>query len=116
METIHTIGTPELTAKLNKAEIDILHFVESWLPTLTDWSVDELAHKCNLFTQDAHAAVDMLILHGLFDHAPKCNVTGRRVQVSDLAAQWVRENRKEINDLHLMNDCDLFDEAETAKA
>ena len=67
METIHTIATPDLTAKLNKAEIDIIHFIDSWLPTLTDWSVDELSHKCRLFTTDAHAAVDMLILHGLLD-------------------------------------------------
>ena len=116
METIHTITTPELTAKLNKAEIDIIHFIDSWLPTLTDWSVDELSHKCRLFTTDAHNAVDMLILHGLLDSAPKCEVTGRRVSVPELAAVWMRENYETINSLHVMNDSDLFDDTEIATA
>ena len=116
METIHTIDTPELTAKLNKAEIDILHFIDSWLPTLTDWSVDELSHKCRLFTTDAHDAVDMLILHGLLDHAPKCDVTGRRVSVPQIAARWMRENSITIYNIKLMNDTDLFDDTEIAES
>ena len=116
METIYTIDTDGLTAKLNKNEIDILHFIDSWLPTLTDWSVDELSHKCKLFTQDAHAAIDMLILHGLLDNAPKCDVTGRRVSVPPLAATWMRENTETINSLHVMNDCDLFEDAEIAES
>ena len=115
METIHTIDTPELTAKLNKAEIDILHFVESWLPTFTDWSVSEISHKCKLFTSDANDAVDMLILHGLLDNADTCSVIGRRVSVSALAAAWIRENRATINDLFIMNNADLFEDVEIAE-
>jgi len=115
METLHTIDTPELTAKLNKSEIDILHFVESWLPTFTDWSVEELSHKCKLFTSDANEAVDMLILHGLLDNAVTCPVIGRRISVSDLAALWLRENRETINDLFIMNNTDLFEDAEIAE-
>jgi hypothetical protein len=116
METIHTIKTPELTAKLNKNEIDILHFIDCWLPTLTDWSVDELSHKCKLYTTDAHAAVDMLILHGLLDSAPKCDVTGRRVSVPHAAALWMRENSTVIYNIKLMNDTDLFDDTEIAES
>jgi hypothetical protein len=116
METIYTIETGGLTAKLNKTEIDILHFIDSWLPTLTDWSVDELSHKCRLFRSDADAAVDMLILHGLLDNAGSCEVTGRRVSVPELAAVWLRDNRETINSLHVMNDSDLFDDTEIATA
>ena len=116
METIYTIDTGGMTAKLNKSEIDILHFVDSWLPTLTDWSVEEISHKCNLFTADTDAAVDMLILHGLLDNAGSCEVTGRRVSVPEIAAVWLRENNETINSLHVMNDCDLFTEEETATA
>jgi len=115
METLHTIDTPELTAKLNKSEIDILHFIDSWLPTLTDWSVDELTHKCRLFRSDADDAIDMLILHGLLDNAGSCEVTGRRVSVSALAAIWMRENRETINDLFIMNNTDLFEDIEIAE-
>ena len=116
METIYTIETGGMTAKLNKNEIDILHFVDSWLPTLTDWSVEELSHKCRLFRSDADEAIDMLILHGLLDNAGSCEVTGRRVSVPELAAVWMRENMETINSLHLMNDTDLFTLDETAKA
>lgn len=116
METIHTIKTADLTAKLNKPEIDILQLIDSWLPTLTDWSVDELSHKCKLYTTDAHAAVDMLILHGLLDNAPKCDVTGRRVSVPPMAAIWMRENTETINSLQMMNDDELFEPTEIADA
>ena len=116
METIYTIDTGGMTAKLNKSEIDILHFVDSWLPTLTDWSVEEISHKCNLFTADTDAAIDMLILHGLLDNAGSCEVTGRRVSVPEIAAVWLRENNETINSLYLMNDTDLFTLDETATA
>ena len=116
METIHTIETGGLTAKLNKAEIDILQYIDSWLPTLTDWSVEEITHKCNLFRSDADDAIDMLILHGLLDNAGSCEVTGRRVSVPEIAAVWMRENTETINSLHVMNDCDLFTLEETATA
>ena len=116
METIYTIETGGMTAKLNKNEIDILQFVDSWLPTLTDWSVEELSHKCRLFRSDADEAIDMLILHGLLDNAGTCPTMGRRVSVPDLAALWMRENTEALNGLHLMNDCSLFDESETATA
>ena len=116
METIHTIETPELTAKLNKAEIDILQYIESWLPALTDWSVDELTHKCRLFRSDADDAIDMLILHGLLDNAGSCDVTGRRVSVPEIAATWMRENRETINSLKCMLDTNLFTLDETVQA
>ena len=116
METIHTIDTPELTAKLNKPEIDILHFVESWLPTFSTWSVNELAYKCNLFAAEATSSVDMLILHGLLDNAPSDRVMGRMVSVSPLAATWMRENIETINNIKLMNDTDLYDITEIAES
>jgi hypothetical protein len=116
METIYTIDTDGVQAKLNKSEIDILHFVDSWLPTLTDWSVEEISHKCKLFTSDADDAVDMLILHGLLENAGSCPTTGRRVYVPELAALWMRENYETINSLYMMNDCDMFTEDETATA
>ena len=116
METIHTIETDDLTAKLNKSEIDILQYIDSWLPTLTDWSVDELSHKCKLFRSDADDAVDMLILHGLLDNAGTCPTMGRRVCVPELAALWMRENTETINSLCIMNDCELFTLKETATA
>lgn len=116
METIHTIATPDLTAKLNKQEIDILHFIDSWLPTLNDWSVDELAHKTRVTQSDANAAVDMLILHGLLVNDGDCPVTGRRVLVTRDAAEWMRENSETIFSIKLMNDTDLYDDTEIAES
>ena len=112
METIYTVDH----AKLNKCEIDILHFIDNWLPTFTSWSVQELGDKCNLFTEQTHEAVDMLILHGLLDNAGTCPTMGRRVCVPDLAALWMRENTETINSLCMMNDTDLFTSDETATA
>ena len=116
METIYTIETGGMTAKLNKSEIDILQYIDSWLPTLTDWSVEEISHKCRLFRSDADEAIDMLILHGLLDNAGTCPTMGRRVSVPALAAVWMRENYETINSLHVMNDCDLFEDNEIAAA
>ncbi len=112
METIYTIDT----AKLNKSEIDILQFIESWLPTITDWSVGELAHKTRATDSDAHAAVDMLILHGLLTNDGDCPATGRRVLITSDAALWLRENTETINSLCVMNDTNLFTLDETATA
>ena len=112
MESIYTIDT----AKLNKSEIDILQFIESWLPTITDWSVGELAHKTRVTDSDAHAAVDMLILHGLLTNDGDCPVTGRRVLITSDAALWLRENTETINSLCVMNDTNLFTLDETATA
>ena len=116
METLHTIDTPELTAKLNKSEIDILHFIESWLPTFKTWSVNELAHKCNLFASEATSSVDMLILHGLLDNEPSNEDMGRMVAVPAIAATWMRENSETIYSIKLMNDTDVFDETEIAES
>ena len=116
METIHTITSPDLTAKLNKAEIDIIHFIDSWLPTLTDWSVDELAHKTRVTESDANAAVDMLILHGLLTNDGDCPVTGRRVLVPRDAVLWLRENSETIYNIKQMIDCDLFADDEIAES
>ena len=116
METLHTIDTPDLTAKLNKAEIDILHFIDSWLPTFSRWSVEELSYKCQLSESDGMTAADMLILHGLIENAPDDSMMGRMVQVTGGGALWMRENTETINSLHVMNDCDLFTEDETATA
>ena len=103
-------------ARLDKTEVDILHFIDSWLPTLTRWSVVELGEKCNLFASEATASVDMLILHGLLDNAGTDSLMGRMVSVSDASIEWMRENNETINSLYIMNDCDLFTEEETATA
>ena len=116
METIHTIETDDMTAMLNKSEIDIIHFIESWLPTFDRWSVKELSEKCQLSDDDGVAAVDMLILHGLIENTDDCELMGRTVQVTADAALWMRENSETINSLCLMNDTDLFSEEETAIA
>ena len=116
METIHTIETPTLTAKLNKSEIDIIYFIESWLPTFDRWSTKELSYKCQLSEPDGNAAADMLILHGLIENAPDDEMMSRTVQVTVDGALWMRENTETINSLCLMNDTDLFTEEETAVA
>ena len=103
-------------ARLDKAEVDILHFVNSWLPTFNRWSVNELAHKCNLFASDATAAIDMLILHGLMVNDGHDDMMGRMVQVPDIAQEWIALNADAIDSLHVMNDTDLFIEEETATA
>ena len=103
-------------AVLNKTEIDILHFIDSWLPTITDWSVEELAYKNRLFAADTIAAVDMLILHGLLVNSEPCDVTGRRVTVPPGAAAWIVENRETINGLQFMNDTEMYEPTEIAEA
>ena len=116
METIHTITTDDLTAKLNKQEVDILHFIDSWLPTLTDWSVDELARKLRMHADDVTAAVDMLILHGLLDVQTDAADIGRIVSVPAIAATWMRENSETIYNIKQMIDTDLYDETEIAES
>jgi hypothetical protein len=116
METIYTIETGGIPAKLNKSEIDILHFIDSWLPTFIRWSVTEISHKCNLFASDTTAAVDMLILHGLLEDDGEDDMMGRMVQVPDIAQEWLRENADTLHSLQLMGDTDLFTEDETASA
>ena len=103
-------------ARLDKNEIDILHYIDSWLPTFDRWSVTELAQKCNLFARDATSAVDMLVLHGLLVNDGTDTLMGRMVQVPDIAQEWIAENIETINSLHMMNDCDLFDDTEIAEA
>ena len=112
METIYDIDG----ARLNKCEIDILQFVDSWLPTFQTWSVQELSQKCNLFADEASHAVDMLILHGLMENTDADELMGRVVQVPDIAQEWLRENAEILNGLYIMNDTDQFDESETAEA
>jgi len=116
METIHTIETPDLTAKLNKSEIDIVQFIESWLPTFDRWSVKELSYKCQLSEPDGNAAADMLILHGLIENAGDCTLMGRTVRVTDDGAIWMRENTEIINSIKLMLDTDLYDDTEIAES
>ena len=116
METIHTIKTDTLTAKLNKSELDIVQFIESWLPTFDRWSTKELSYKCQLSEEDGNAAADMLILHGLIENAADDSVMGRQVSVTADGALWMRENTETINSLCMMNDTDLFDDSETATA
>ena len=115
METIHTIDTPDLTAKLNKSEIDMLHFIEGWLPTLSNWSVRELALKNHLDMVQGQEASEMLILHGLLQRAT-ADLDGPRVSVTDAGAKWMRENNDTIYSLHLMLDTDQYDDSETATA
>ena len=111
----NTIFTLE-GARLDKAELDILHFVDSWMPTFNRWSVTEISQKCNLFTSDATAAVDMLILHGLMENDGEDELMGRMVQVPDIAQEWIALNAESIHSLYYMNDTDLFDDDETATA
>ena len=103
-------------ARLDKAELDILHFVDSWMPTFNRWSVTEIAQKCNLFASDATAAVDMLVLHGLMVNDGDDELMGRMVQVPDIAQEWIGVNSDDIHRLYYMNDTSLFDEDETASA
>ena len=103
-------------ASLDKAELDILHFVDSWIPTFNRWSVTELSQKCDLFTSDAIAAVDMLILHGLMENDGHDDMMGRMVQVPDIAQEWIAMNSDAIHSLYYMNDTSLFTEDETATA
>jgi len=116
METIHTIETPDLTAKLNKAEIDIVQFIESWLPTFDRWSVKELSYKCQLAEPDGNDAADMLILHGLVENAADDHMMGRQVSVTADGALWMRANMETINSLKLMLDTDLYDDTEIAES
>ena len=103
-------------ARLDKAELDILHFVDSWLPDVNRWSVIDIAEKCNLFMSDATAAVDMLILNGLMENDGEDDLMGRMVHVPDIAQEWIEEHADTINSLYYMNDTSLFDEDETASA
>ena len=114
--TIFTIETPELTAKLDKTEISIIHYIESWLPTFMDWNVEELSYKCKLSEEDGNAAADMLILHGLIENAPDDVTMGRQVSVTDDGALWMRENMEIINSIKLMIDTDLYDTTEIAES
>ena len=116
METIHTIDTPDLTAKLNKSEIDIIHFIESWLPTFDRWSVKELSYKCRMSEDDGIAATDMLILHGLIENAEDDTMMGRTVRVTNDGAMWMRENTETINSIKYMIDTDMFDDADIAES
>ena len=112
MESIYTIDT----AKLNKSEIDIVQFIESWLPTFDRWSVKELSYKCRLSEPDGNAAADMLILHGLIENAPDDSMMGRQVSVTADGALWMRENMETINSLKLMLDMDIYDTTEIAES
>ena len=112
MESIYTIDT----AKLNKSEIDMVQFIESWLPTFDRWSTKELSYTCQLSEDDGNAAADMLILHGLIENASDDTMMGRTVRVTTDGALWMRENMETINSLCLMNDTDLFTLEETATA
>jgi len=116
METIHTIKTDTLTAKLNKAEIDIVQFIESWLPTFDRWSTKELSYKCKLSEEDGNAAADMLILHGLIENAADDELMGRQVSVTGDGALWMRENMETINSLCTMINTDLYDDTEIAES
>jgi len=110
--TIFTIDN----AKLDKTELDILYFIDSWLPTFNTWSVLELGQKCNLFATDATDAIDMLILHGLMEYDGSDDLVGRMVTVPREAQEWIVENSETINSLCAMNNTDLFDDTEIAEA
>lgn len=103
-------------AKLDKSELDILYFVESWLPTFERWSVTELAQKCAMFHRDATAAVDMLILNGLMQNDGTDDLMGRMVSIPREAQEWITENKETINSLYVMNDTDMFEPTEIADA
>ena len=103
-------------ARLDKTEIDILQYINSWLPAFSRFGVIDLAEKCDLFASDAAAAVDILILHGLLENDGDDTVLGRMVQVPDIAQEWLSENTETVNSLQYMSDTDLFTEDEAAIA
>ena len=103
-------------ARLDKTEIDILQYIDSWLPAFNRYGVTDLAEKCNLFASDATAAVDMLILNGLMENDGDDDLMGRMVHVPDIAQEWIEEHADTIHSLYYMNDTSLFDEDETAIA
>jgi hypothetical protein len=103
-------------ARLDRSEVHILHFIDSWLPTFTRWSVTELSQKCDMFAADAAAAVDMLILHGLLNYDGDDELMGPMVQVPDIAQEWMSTHIETINSLYIMNDCDLFTDDEIPAA
>ena len=111
----NTIFTLDGT-RLDKAELDILHFVDSWLPVRNRWSVLDLAERCNLFTSDTTAAIDMLILHGLMENDGEDELMGRMVQVPDIAQEWIGVNSDAIHSLYYMNDATVYEPDETADA
>ena len=115
--TIFTItGDDNAPMKFDKSEISILNYIEGWLPTFMDWTVQELAIKCRLFASDTTAAVDMLIMHGLLENTANDTQFGRRVQVTEDGALWMREHAETIRSINYMNDTELFESAEIAEA
>ena len=114
--TIFTIANGNISVKLDKAEISILHYIEGWLPTFTDWSVEELALKCDMFAADTTAAIDMLILYGLIENGHDTDGFGRRVQVTIAGARWVQLNAETIRSINYMNNTELFVSSEIAEA
>ena len=114
--TIFTIADGSLSAKLDKAEISILHYIEGWLPTFTAWTVEELALKCGMFAADATAAIDMLILYGLIENGHDTDGFGRRVQVTIAGARWGQLNADTIRSINFMNNTDMFVSSEIAEA
>jgi len=110
--TIFTLDT----ARLDKTEIDILQYIDSWLPDFSRFGVTDLAEKCDLFVSDTTAAIDMLILHGLIENDGEDELMGRMVQVPDIAQEWLSEHTEIINSLQFMNDTSLFTDKETATA
>ena len=103
-------------ARLDKTEIDILQYINSWLPAFSRFGVIDLAEKCDLFASDAAAAVDILILHGLLEYDGDDTVLGRMVQVPDIAQEWLSAHTEAVNSLQYMSDTDLFADDETAIA
>ena len=114
--TIFTIADGSISVKLDKAEISILNYIEGWLPTFTDWSVEELALKCDMFAADATAAIDMLILYGLIENGETVSDFGRRVQVTAAGARWLQMNAETIRSINYMNNTELFVSSEIAEA
>ena len=92
--TIFTIADGSISVKLDKAEISILNYIEGWLPTFTDWSVEELALKCDMFAADATAAIDMLILYGLIDCQRLRQTCASNCGRCAMATDECRDNKK----------------------
>jgi hypothetical protein len=56
----------------------------------------------------------MLILHGVVDALDADD--GRTVAVTDGGYDWYADNKEDIYSLHVMLDCDAYDQSETAEA
>lgn len=109
-ETIHTIDG----CMLNKTEIDVLCIMHGATQPQCRWSLPHLSRVSGYDINATATACDMLILHGVIDALDADG--GRTVAVTDGGYDWCADNKEDIYSLHLMLDCEAYDQSETAEA